>query len=443
MYNWLLNSCNNYRGLQLFCTFPQGDRERGILTFMWKIILIVMAAGISNAASQEPKLKPLFDGKSLKGWKQCNGQASYKVENKTITGATAEGSPNSFLCSEKEYGNFLLELEVNVDPELNSGVQIRSHQYKAATEVRTFNGKEVLTRTQPAGRVHGYQVEIASEKSGASGGVYDEAGRGWLDNISSKEPSRTAFKDNQWNKYRVRAEGDHIQVWINGVPCADLYDTQDASGFIALQVHAYKGPRRQVRFRNIQLAELAPTSWRAISDGKTMNGWETFGNGDWTLEDGAFHGSADPEKHKSGGYLLSRQSYGDFTLRYLYKIERGNSGLFFRFAHPAQKVEGPRGYEVEIDPTRDVGGLQEIGRRGWVQHVDAETHNAVYKKDQWNEMVISAYGHRLVISVNGQKIIDRNDIDGVLNGLLALQINARQKLDVWFKNLELLERVSK
>ena len=402
------------------------------------ILVSILVAIVTLAADNPPKLKPIFDGKSLKGWKQCNGQASYKVENKMIVGTTAEGSPNSFLCTEKEYGDFLLEFEVNVDPELNSGVQIRSHQYKGQTEVRTLN-KEWVTRTQPADRVYGYQVEIATAESGASGGIYDEARRGWVDNISLKEPARSAFKDKQWNKYRVRAVGDHMQVWINGVPCADLFDSMDQSGFIALQVHAYKGPQRQVRFRNVMLAELGGSAWKPIADGKTFDGWEKFGGGDWTVEDGAFHASTDPEKNKTGGYLLSKKNYNEFTLRYLYTISSGNSGLFFRFNHPSQKIDGSRGYEVEIDPTRDVGGLQEVGRRGWLQHVDAEMHNKVYKKDEWNEMVISAHGHRIVIHVNGVKIVDRDDVEGRLDGLLGLQVNARYKLDVWFKNLEVLE----
>lgn len=411
-------------------------------TKMRLILVSALVALVGLAAENPPKLKPIFDGKSLKGWKQCNGQASYKVENKMIVGTTAEGSPNSFLCSEKEFGDFLLEFEVNVDPELNSGVQIRSHQYKGATEVRTLN-KEWVTRTQPAGRVYGYQVEIANAESGASGGIYDEARRGWVDNISSKEPARTSFKDKQWNKYRVRAVGDHMQVWINGAPCADLFDSMDQSGFIALQVHAYKGPQRQVRFRNLMLAELGHSAWKPVADGKTFEGWEKFGGGDWAIEDGAFHAGSDPEKNKTGGYLLSKKSYSDFTLRYLYKIGSGNSGLFFRFNHPSQKMDGPRGYEVEIDPTRDVGGLQEVGRRGWLQHVEAEMHNAVYKKDAWNEMVISAHGHRIVIHVNGVKIIDRDDAEGRLDGLLGLQVNARYKLDVWFKNPEMLESASR
>jgi hypothetical protein len=91
----------------------------------------------------------------------------------------------------------VLELETKTDPELNSGIQIRAHRYVSETAVRTFNGKEVLERKQPAGRVHGYQIEISNEEAGNSGGIYDEARRGWLENTVSKPDCRAAFKDNQ------------------------------------------------------------------------------------------------------------------------------------------------------------------------------------------------------------------------------------------------------
>src|SRR5258708_386250 len=122
--------------------------------------------------------KTLFNGKNLKGWQQCNGKATYTVEDGAIVGTTVAGSPNSFLCTEQNYGDFILEYEAWADDALNSGVQIRSHRYAGETVVYTNTGKEVQQRKQPAGRVYGYQVEIANEASGASGGIYDEARRG-------------------------------------------------------------------------------------------------------------------------------------------------------------------------------------------------------------------------------------------------------------------------
>ena len=109
------------------------------------LCLLIFCALAAGAAP----VQKLFDGKSLKGWKQCNGNAVYKAEKGVIVGTTAEGSPNSFLCTEKTFGDFVLEYEIWADDVLNSGMQIRSHQYATEQRVRTFNGKEGEWRTQP------------------------------------------------------------------------------------------------------------------------------------------------------------------------------------------------------------------------------------------------------------------------------------------------------
>jgi hypothetical protein len=169
------------------------------------------------------------------------------------------GSANTFLCTEKEYGDFILEFEVKVDPELNSGVQFRSLIAKQPIETKVIGkeGKEV-NRKIPVDRVYGYQVEIATTKSGSN--VYDEARRGYfLDDFKDRPKAREAFKDNQWNKYRIEARGDSIKTWINGVPCADFKDSMTAKGIIGLQVHSLpkdKFKPYQVRWRNIRIQEL-------------------------------------------------------------------------------------------------------------------------------------------------------------------------------------------
>ena len=149
----------------------------------------------------------LFDGKSLDGWEQKNGTATYRVEDGCIVGKTMEGSPNSFLATTKNYGDFELKFEVKVDDELNSGVQIRS-----ASKPDVDNG-----------RVHGPQVEIAA--AGMSGFIYAEGLKfGWLSEDRTDPKALASFKKGEWNRYRVRAEGKSIKSWINDVPVADLVD---------------------------------------------------------------------------------------------------------------------------------------------------------------------------------------------------------------------------
>ena len=183
--------------------------------------------------------RPLFNGEDLSGWEQKNGTAEYEVEDGAVLGTTAEGSPNSFLCTTEEYGDFILTFQVKVDPRLNSGVQIRSN---------TKDGED--------GRVFGYQVEIDSD--GDSGYIYGEAtGRGWLSTDREDQVERGAFRVDEWNSYVVICEGDRIQTFVNGYPVADLTDDMEDSGFIGLQVHSFRGDSpAQVRWKNIYIKEL-------------------------------------------------------------------------------------------------------------------------------------------------------------------------------------------
>lgn len=206
------------------------------------VIISFHALDRSHAAEGEDGWVSLFDGKTLDGWKQLGGEAKYSVEDGEIVGTSVPNTSNSFLCTEKSYGNFVLELEFKVHPELNSGIQIRSNslpEYKK-------------------GRVHGYQVEIDASDRGWSGGIYDEGRRGWLNTLEQNSAARYAFKQNEWNHFRIRAAGDSIKTWVNGAPAADLVDSMTQTGFIALQVHGVGGREDPVwvRWRNIRIKEL-------------------------------------------------------------------------------------------------------------------------------------------------------------------------------------------
>lgn len=193
-------------------------------------------------APEIPVFRDLFDGKSLDGWIQRGGQAEFRVEDNTIVGKTRIGTANSFLCTTKEYADFELELEFRVDNErINSGVQIRSAsrpEYKS-------------------GRVHGYQVEIDASSRAWTGGIYDEARRGWLFSLKNRPEAQAAFRLGQWNRMRVVAQGIQIKTWINEIPVADLSDDMSSTGFVALQVHATNEVMpMEIRWRNIRIKEL-------------------------------------------------------------------------------------------------------------------------------------------------------------------------------------------
>ncbi len=217
-------------------------------------LLVLGIASVVSAAGWTD----LFDGRSLDGWEVRSGVATYHVEDGCIVGTTVEKSPNTFLCTKREYSDFILEFEVKNDPALNSGVQVRSHVYETEnTQTIERNGKQVKV-TNPAGRVYGDQVEISNETTGTSGGIYGEGReRCWLANVAEDPVARAAFRDNQWNKFRVECVGRTIKTFVNGVPCATYTEAKDTRGFIGLQVHAVKGdPKLQVRWRNVRIQEL-------------------------------------------------------------------------------------------------------------------------------------------------------------------------------------------
>ena len=206
------------------------------------IALTTVGSALVGQDAAQSKSVELFNGKDFTGWTQRGGVAKYTVEDGgVIVGTTVPNTPNSFMCTDKNYGDFVLEVEFKVDPAMNSGVQIRSNSLPDYKK----------------GQVHGYQVEIDPSRRGWSGGIYDEGRRGWLNDLRDNLAARYAFKQNDWNHYRIEAIGDRIRTWVNGIPAADLKNDMTAEGFIALQVHGVgaRTDAMQVRWRNIRLQE--------------------------------------------------------------------------------------------------------------------------------------------------------------------------------------------
>ncbi len=221
-------------------------------------LLCIIGSMLSSLSGKHHKgeMSPIFDGKTLNGWSQLNGTASYRVQDGAIIGKTMEGSPNSFLCTNKLYGDFELKFEVKlINNELNSGVQIRSNTKELAEKEKERGDK--------FGRVNGPQVEIEAtkDKGAESGYVYGEACGGWMTPKDKLVP-HNHFKNGEWNQYKIVAKGPRIQTWVNGNKVSNLTDKEKfqshPKGFIGLQVHSIKkgsGPF-EVAWRNIKVKEL-------------------------------------------------------------------------------------------------------------------------------------------------------------------------------------------
>ena len=227
--------------------------------------LILMVSPTAVFADQKVEL---FNGKDLTGWTKRGGNGSYKVEDGEIVGRSAPNTTNTFLCTNKEFGDFEMELDFKIDPKqniFNSGVQIRSH-------ARPEGNQE---------RVYGYQVEIDTKKDRPwTGGIYFEGGKlddeatkagkkkvwvregQWLNDLKDNEAAQKERHLGEWNHLKIVAKGHRIQTWVNGVPAADFTEKDEKAfspkGFIALQVHAVGKltDSREVHFKNIKLTTL-------------------------------------------------------------------------------------------------------------------------------------------------------------------------------------------
>ena len=194
----------------------------------------------SSEAPTGEEWTPLFDGESLSGWRN-----PYDWGEAQVTGGVIElrADEKFFLVTEESYDNFVFEGEVRVpDRESNSGFMFRA---------------QVDTN-----RVYGYQAEVDPSERAWSGGLYDEGRRGWLNPPEGDSAAGATFRQNRgdafdpsgWNRYRIRAAGDSLRIWVNGQMTTAYRDTVDSEGVIGIQHHGEDG--KVYRFRNLRIREL-------------------------------------------------------------------------------------------------------------------------------------------------------------------------------------------
>lgn len=178
---------------------------------------------------------------------------------------------------------------------------------------------------------------------------------------------------------------------------------------------------------------LSLAKFQSLFDGKTLAGWHVIGQGDWSVEDGVVVG-----RHKAAqdfGHLVTDASFNDFILRVKFKAIRGNSGLYFRIEEKG--ASGVSGFQGEIDPNQDTGGLYETNGRAWVVKPTAEDVKRWYKPNEWNQMIVSALGRHVCVYVNGMKSAEIVDDPGRLSGKIALQMHGGQDNEIYFKDLDI------
>jgi hypothetical protein len=187
-------------------------------------------------------------------------------------------------------------------------------------------------------------------------------------------------------------------------------------------------------------AEDEKAGWKPLMDGKTLTGWHGVGDGQWTVEDGAFVGRANNEKLY--GLLVSDTTFRDGTVRFKFKCLSGDSGFYIRTI--IKEPEKANGLQVQVGRTKSgVGGIYESYGRGWVSKPSDELEASFTKDDQWNEMVIDAQGGNVVVTVNGIKSAELKDDASRPEGHFALQMHAGCVMHVLFKEIEFREGAAK
>jgi hypothetical protein len=187
-------------------------------------------------------------------------------------------------------------------------------------------------------------------------------------------------------------------------------------------------------------AEDGKAGWKPLMDGKTLTGWHPVGDGQWTVEDGAFVGRANNEKLY--GLLVSDKTFRDCTVRFKFKCLSGDSGFYIRTI--IKEPEKANGLQVQVGRTKSgVGGIYESYGRAWVSKPSDDLEASYTKDDQWNEMVIDAQGGNVVVTVNGIKSAELKDDPSRPEGHFALQMHSGCVMHVMFKDIEIREATAK
>ena len=395
------------------------------------VLVFFILFSCKNGQEQIPWTN-LINNNSLEGWNIKGGEATYKVKEGVIIGTTAANTPNTFLTSNKIYDDFIFEIEFKVDSTMNSGIQIRSNSLPYYR----------------SGMVHGYQIEIDPSKRAWSGGIYDEKRRKWLHTLDNNPEAQKAFKQNEWNHYRVEAIGDTIKTWINNVPASYLIDDKTASGFFGLQVHSIGKNTdklgKQVMWKNAKIltdnlskysteSPLEPvitknnltvneknSGWQMLWDGKTTNGWrgaklETFPDQGWVIENGELIVlSSGGAESAAGGDIVTTQDFANFELLVDFKLTPGaNSGIKYYVDTEINKGPGSSiGLEYQILDDE----LHEDAKRG--SHEGSRTVCSLYDLIQanpdkpikpigeWNTAYIKSIDNHVEHWINDVKVLE-------------------------------------
>ena len=415
-----------------------------------RYLLCCLLAVPAFALAQDAGFSPLFNGKDLNGWATYGGSAPFRVSGGEVVSTSLRENENTFLCTEELFGDFVLELEFFNEAPMNSGVMARGQWRKRDDGVR---------------RVFGYQVEIDPSARAYTGGVYDEARRGWIYPLHYNPPARAAMRTGEWNKLRVEFIGDNLRTYVNDQPVANLVDGTDARGMICLQTHGSwtdEQVGRTMRWRNVRVKNNATAAdrrpgmtapqvnlrpnhltaweknhgWRLLWDGRTTAGWrgaklDGFPERGWEIADGELRVLAsDGGESTNGGDIITDQHFADFELQFEFKPTKGaNSGVKYYVDPTLNKGRGSAiGLEFQIlddevhpDAKKGVAGNRTAG--SLYDLITAEVLDTPRNKElrigEWNRGRIVSRGGHVEHWLNGYKVVEYDRFSQMFRALVA------------------------
>lgn len=388
--------------------------------------------------------KLLFDGKTMNGWKDFNGDSltseCWEVVDGTIQADGKGDDAHGYIVTDSTYENFELVWDWKISEGGNSGVLYH------VVENPKF---QVPYATGPE-----YQL-IDNEGFGKGDSTFtglEEWQKCGVD-YAMYLPDPAKLKINpvgQWNTSKIVFDNGRVEYWLNGEKTIefeawsdDWHDRKNSGkwqnypeyglakkGVICLQDHGYHAWFRNIKIKELPRKESAPVS---LFNGVDLKGWDAYGSELWYVQDSMLICENGPEKQY--GYLATRDYYDDFELTADFKqVTNGNSGIFIRsFVEPVALVNG---WQVEVAPKNcDTGGIYESYGRGWLVQIPDEKEN-ILKEGDWNTMRIKVQGNNVTTWLNGEEMVNINDEKiGKGQGRIALQIHDGGDIKVLWKNL--------
>lgn len=414
------------------------------LLFYFTAIVGLMSCGQNqpaNTLSESEKgegWELLFDGTSLDGWRDFQGEEAsgpWKVVDGTMEAQGKGADGNGYLSTTDQYENFVLKFDWKISEGGNSGVLY--HVMERDYEVPYTTGPEfqVIDDIGFPGELEDWQ------KTGADYAMYLANDKKKLKPVG------------EWNSSKIIYDNGHVEHWLNGEKIVDFeawtpdwFEHKNSGkwadvreyglpryGHIVLQDHGAKAWYRDVKIKELP---RKPEKNVELFNGEDLTGWDKYGTEKWYVEDGEMICESGPDGEY--GYLATNKYYNDFdfSVDFLQEAD-GNSGIFFRsFIEDVVKVNG---WQVEVAPPgHNSGGIYESYGRGWIHKIPEGKGDV--NMGEWNTMRIKLEGDHVQTWLNGELMTDmKDDLIGSAQGRIALQIHSGGGIRVKWKNFKLDE----